>query len=145
MSIPFTIPATADPGFSLEEMKAFVGKHFDDFVNKKISKVALENFSEDFLDHDEASGTVVGPMAAKIMMEAAYRRWPDLHVTVEDTIAEGDKVMVRNVWRATDHETGKKISFKGFVLWRFANRKIVERWATITPPAEEVISGDYPI
>jgi predicted ester cyclase len=57
-----------------------------------------------------------------------------LHVTVEDILAEGDKVMVRNVWQATDSATGQKIEFHGFVLWRFANQKIVERWATITPP-----------
>jgi predicted ester cyclase len=44
--------------------------------------------------------------------------------------------MVRNTWRATDATTGKKIEFHGFVLWRFAGRKIVERWATITEPRE---------
>jgi hypothetical protein len=33
----------------------------------------------------------------------------------------------------TDKGSGKKIEFHGFVLWRFENRKIVERWATITP------------
>jgi predicted ester cyclase len=44
--------------------------------------------------------------------------------------------MVRNVWRGTDSSTGKKVEFKGFVLWRLADGKIVERWATITPPKE---------
>lgn len=130
------IPANADPGLSLEEMKAFVKRHFDDFVNRQRSDVALENFSEDFLDHDEPGGAAVGPVAARTMMEHAYQRWPDLHVEVVDILAEGDKVMVRNVWTATDKSSGKKIQFGGFVLWRFANRKIVERWATLTPPAE---------
>ena len=68
------------------------------------------------------------------MMEAAYKRWPDLKVTVEDVLAEGDKVVVRNSWTATETASGQKIEFHGFVLWRFANKKIVERWATITPP-----------
>jgi predicted ester cyclase len=57
-----------------------------------------------------------------------------LHVTVEDILAEGDKVMVRNSWTATEADTGQKSEFHGFVLWRFANKKIVERWATITSP-----------
>lgn len=118
-------------------MKAFVRQHFEDFVNRKQSQVALDNFSEDFVDHDEPSGEAVGPLAAKEMMEAVYQRWPDLHVTVEDCIAEGDKVMVRNTWRGTESSTGQKIEFHGFVLWRFADRKIVERWATITPPRIE--------
>jgi predicted ester cyclase len=128
------IPAQADPGMSLEEMKTFVRNHFEDFVNRKKSEVALQNLSEDFLDHDEPGGVAIGAQAAKTMMEGAYRKWPDLHVTVEDILAEGDKVMVRNIWRATDKAIGQKIEFQGFVLWRFANRKIVERWATITPP-----------
>jgi predicted ester cyclase len=136
MKNPLPVPQKADPGLTLEEMKAFVRRHFDDFVNKKQSDVALRNFSEDFLDHDEAGGAVVGPLAAKTMMEGAYRHWPDLHVSVEDILAEGDKVMVRNVWTATDRASGKRIQFKGFVLWRFAGGRIVERWATLTPPEE---------
>jgi predicted ester cyclase len=130
----FTIPAKAEPGLSLEEMKQFVRNHFDDFVNRKKPEVALTNFSTDFLDHDEPTGVEVGPDAAKKMMEAAYQRWPDLKVTVEDILAEGDKVVVRNSWTATEAATGQGIEFHGFVLWRFANKKIVERWATITPP-----------
>lgn len=136
MNKTLPVPATADPGFNLEEMKTFVRNHFDDFVNRKRSDVALKNFSDDFLDHDEPGGAVVGPLAAKTMMEHAYQIWPDLHVEVEDVLAEGDKVMVRNVWTATEKSGGKKIQFRGFVLWRFANRKIVERWATLTPPQE---------
>ena len=136
MKQPLPVPAKADPGFTLEEMKNFVRQHFNDFVNRKLSDVALKNFSEDFLDHDEPGGAVVGPLAARTMMEHAYQRWPDLHVEVVDILAEGDKVMVRNVWTATEKSTGKRIQFGGFVLWRFANRKIVERWATLTPPGE---------
>ena len=128
------VPATADPGLSLEEMKTFVRNHFEDFVNRKNSEVALKDFSEGFLDHDEPGSVVVGAQAAKTMMEGAYQKWPDIHVAVEDILAEGDKVMVRNVWHATDKTTGRPIEFHGFVLWRFANKKIVERWATITPP-----------
>jgi len=115
-------------------MKQFVLNHFEDFVNRKKSEVALRNFSDDFLDHDEPTGEEIGPTAARKMMEAAYGRWPDLHVTVEDILAEGDKVMVRNSWTATEAATGQRIEFHGFVLWRFAHGKIVERWATITPP-----------
>ena len=121
-------------GLSLAEMKEFVRNHFEDFVNKKKSEVALLNFSSDFLDHDEPGGAAIGPEAAKSMMEYAYQRWPDLQVHVEDIIAEGDKVMVRNSWTATEASTGQRIEFHGFVLWRFSNKKIVERWATITPP-----------
>lgn len=128
------IPAKAAPGMTLQEMKQFVRKHFEEFVNQKKSEVALRNFSADFLDHDEPTGVEMGPEAAKKMMEAAYKRWPDLKVTVQDILAEGDRVVVRNSWTGTEVITGRKIEFHGFVMWRFANRKIVERWATIPPP-----------
>lgn len=130
----YRAPPEGDPGFTLDEMKQFVAKHFDEFVNRKNPDVARENFSADFLDHDEPSGPQVGAEAAITMMKAAYQRWPDLYVTIEDMLAERDKVMVRNTWYATDAATGQKIEFHGFVLWRFANRKIVERWATLTAP-----------
>jgi predicted ester cyclase len=131
----FQVPAKADPGFSPKEMKEFVRNHFEDFVNRKKSEVAIVNFSGDFLDHDEPTGVEVGPESARKMMEAAYKRWPDLQVRVQDIFAEDDKVVVRNSWTATEAATGQKIEFHWFVLWRFANKKIVERWATITAPA----------
>ena len=72
MSVP--VPAKADPGLTLEGMKAFVRKHFEDFVNRKLSNVALHNFSEDIRDHDEPDGPKVGPIAIKAMMEEVYLR-----------------------------------------------------------------------
>jgi predicted ester cyclase len=129
-------PQNEHPGLSPEEMKAFVRRHFEDFVNLKKSTVALQNFSQDFLDHDGPAGPLVGPEAARQMMEGAYRKWPDLHVEVLDAICEGDKVIVRNRWTGTDAASGTKSEFHGFVLWRFANGKIVERWATLSDPVE---------
>jgi predicted ester cyclase len=129
-------PKNEHPGLSPEEMKTFVRRHFEDFVNLKKSSVALQNFSQDFLDHDGPAGPVAGPEAARQMMEGAYRKWPDLHVEVLDAICEGDKVMVRNQWTGTDAISGKKCEFHGFVLWRFADGKIVERWATLSEPEE---------
>jgi len=67
-------------------------------------------------------------------MLAMYKAMPDLHVTIEDMIAEGDKVVCRNIWRWTDPSSGKKMQFHGFVLWRFGGDRIAERWATVTPP-----------
>lgn len=40
------------------------------------------------------------------MMEYAYKRWSDLRVQVEDILADGDKVMVRNSWTAAEGSTG---------------------------------------
>ena len=67
-------------------------------------------------------------------MAAAFKRFPDIHVTIEDMVAEGDKVVVRNRWTATDSQSGQKIEFRGIVIWRIEKRKIVERWAYLQKP-----------
>ncbi len=90
----------------------------------------------DFLDHDGPGGRPIGIEGDEKMMEAMYTIFPDLHVTIEEMIAENDRVVCRNTWRATDAATGKKIEFHGFVLWRFQGDKIAERWATVTSPQE---------
>jgi predicted ester cyclase len=55
-------------------------------------------------------------------------------VNIEDMIAEDDRVVVRNHWTATDSQNGRKLEFRGIVIWRIANRKIVERWAYLEAP-----------
>jgi len=116
-----------------EYNKAFIIHHFEEFVNNKNSEIAFINFSDDFLDHDEVGGPVTGPLKAKEMMDGMYKIMPNLHVSIEDIIAENDKVMVRNIWTGTNKK-GAKIQFKGFVLWKLKDGKIIERWATVTPP-----------
>ena len=113
--------------------KQFIINHFEEFVNKKNAAVALKIMTTDFIDHDEAGGEAIGAEAAMQMMEKMYKYIPDLHVSVEDIIAEEDKVMVRNIWTGTTPD-GKKVQFKGFVLWRMQGKQIAERWATITQP-----------
>lgn len=135
------VPPRAAPGLSPEAMKDFVRRHFEDFVNRKDSDAALRNFTPDFLDHDEPYGPSNGNEIAKAMIEGIYKRWPDLQVTVEDAIAEGDMVIVRNRWSFTDPASGAAMEFHGFVQWRFADGKICERWATITAPARSADEG----
>ena len=67
-------------------------------------------------------------------MGGALKRFPDMHVTVEDVIAEGDKVVVRNTWQGTDRDSGKKLRFGGIVIWRVAEGKLAERWAYLENP-----------
>jgi predicted ester cyclase len=121
-----------------EQMKQFVGKHFEDFVNKRNAAVMRKNMTPDFYDHDGPGGKPTGAEGDEQMMMAMYKTMPDLHLTIEDMIAEGDKVMCRNVWRWTDPESGNKMQFHGFVLWRLEGSRIAGRWATVTPPAREI-------
>jgi predicted ester cyclase len=118
------------------QMKQFVYAHFDEFVNKRKASIIHKNMTVDFYDHDGPGGQPCGIDGDEAFMLGLYETLPDLHLTIEDMIAEGDKVMCRNIWRWTDAASGKKMQFRGFVLWRFEADKIAERWATVTPPAE---------
>jgi predicted ester cyclase len=122
---------------SPEAMKQFVRAHFEEFVNKRNAAVIHKNMTTDFYDHDGPDGKPADVAGDEQMMLAMYKAMPDLHLTVEETIAEGDMVVCRNVWRWTDISSGKKMEFHGFVLWRFNGDRIAERWATVTKPAPD--------
>lgn len=121
---------------SLEQMKQRVNEHFEDFVNQRNAGVIRKNMTPDFYDHDGPGGKPAGIEGDERMMIGMYKAMPDLHLTIEDLIAEGDKVVCRNIWRWTDSASGKAMQFHGFVLWRFEGDQIAERWATVTTPAE---------
>jgi predicted ester cyclase len=120
-----------------DEMKAKVQSHFEDFVNNRKPEVIRTNMTADFYDHDGPGEEPTDVSGDEQMMRQMYAAMPDLHLTIEDLIAEGDKVVCKNHWRWTDPSSGKKMGFHGFVLWRFDGDQIGERWATVTKPGED--------
>lgn len=117
-----------------EAMKAFVSQHFEDFVNHKKAEVIRHNMTPDFYDHDGPEGKAAGIAEDEQRMRRMYSFMPDLYVTIEDMVAEGDRVVCRNSWRWTDAKSGVLMEFHGFVQWRFEGNQIAERWATVTTP-----------
>ena len=67
------------------------------------------------------------------MLRSAF---PDLKATIEDTIAEGDKVVIRMTWRGTHTggefmgipATGKSVSIGVIDIIRISGGKAVEHW-----------------
>jgi steroid delta-isomerase-like uncharacterized protein len=81
---------------------------------------------------------VTGPRALKEVFARLHRAYPDLHVTVEDLIAEGDRVLSRNSVTGTHRgeymgiqPTGKSVSYNEMFLLRFRNGRIAETWAVV--------------
>ena len=126
----------AKTGMTHHEAREFIRNHFEEFVNKKNIEIGNINFAPEFVDHgaDVPPGMPPGPAGAIAYVGGALKRFPDLQVTIEDMIAEDDRVVVRNHWTATDSQNGKKLEFRGIVIWRIANRRILERWAYLEPP-----------
>src|SRR5713226_4333473 len=123
-------------GMTLPELKEFIRNHFEEFVNRKNLRIGEVNFAPGFVDHgaDVPAGLPPGPAGAIEYVGAALKKVPDLRVTIEDMIAEDDKVAVRNHWTGTDAASKQRLEFSGIVIWRIANRQIVERWAYLESP-----------
>ena len=122
-----------EPATEQDRNRRLVARHFDDFVNRRDLAAIDRNMTEDFLDHDGPQGVSAGREDDKAMMARMHARFPDLNIALHDLLAEGDKVLVRASWTGTDAASGQRMANRGFVLWRLAGGKIVERWATVTP------------
>jgi predicted ester cyclase len=122
---------------SAEENKAIIRRFVEDVWNQANLAAAEELLAADAL---APGGRVVGPQAVRdATIRNAVAR-PDLHYTIEDLIAEGDRVVVRWTGRGThrgawDHPvfghlapTGNVVTSTGVNIFRLAGGKIVERW-----------------
>lgn len=80
-----------------------------------------------------------GPVSREVMLQGASvfsAAFSDSHYTVEDQIAEGDKVATRTTWRAIHSAgdfqgvppTGKRVAASAISIERIQDGKIVERW-----------------
>ncbi len=102
-----------------EENKAIARRYLDELWNKKNTGIWDELSS---FDH-QAGGTVI------------RTAFPDIKMTFDDQIAEGDKVMTRYTLRGTHKgeyagvpPTNKQVTYTGMWIYRIEGGKIVERW-----------------
>jgi predicted ester cyclase len=81
---------------------------------------------------------VTGAQALKEVFMRLHHAYPDLHVASEDLIAEGDKVVSRNVVTGTHKgeylgiaPTGKSVTYNEIFIFRFVNGRIAETWGVV--------------
>jgi len=86
----------------------------------------------EYVDH---SNQIKGVEALKQLMKVGKPAFPDWHETIEDIIAEGDKVWVLLTYTATHTgefrglaPTGNKMTGKAVDIHRIVNGKVVEYW-----------------
>jgi steroid delta-isomerase-like uncharacterized protein len=83
-------------------------------------------------------GEATGAQALKGVWTMLLRAFPDLHLTVEDLIAEGDKVVGRTTVTGTHQgeymgvpPTGKPVTYNEIFIFRFVNGRIAETWGVV--------------
>jgi steroid delta-isomerase-like uncharacterized protein len=120
-----------------EESKALVRRQEEELFGRGNLDVADEIYAPDYVGHDPSNPEDVRGLQAAKRAAADYRRaFPDLRVTVEDLIAEGDKVAARLRVRGTHlgdlngiAPTGRRVDFTGIVMSRVEGGRIAEDWA----------------
>jgi predicted SnoaL-like aldol condensation-catalyzing enzyme len=127
---------------SQEENKAMVRDFFEEVWNKGNLDHLNEVYSPDFKLHalwqnTSAGGAIEasGIEPAKQVIGGWLAGFPDMHVTVDDQVAEGDKVGSRHSSHGTHTNafmgmppTGKEATITGMTLTRIENGKMVEAW-----------------
>lgn len=121
----------------IENNKALVRAHLGAIWAGDDSAIRAQ-LAADFVDHAAPPGAPRG-IAGVIEMAAGMRAtFPDMRVTIEQSVAEGDRVATYATWRGTQKApflgvaaSHKTITFTGMVFWRIGSGKIVERWATL--------------
>ena len=135
--------------------KAAFGR-FHDAVNSGdldvIAKVIDEVLEPGAVLHVPAPPGVTGSAALKHVWQVLLRAFPDLHVAVEDVIAEGDKVVARNTVTGTHRgeyrgvpPTGRPVRYDEIFILRFADGKVAEIWGVVDLAAQLRQLGMIPV
>lgn len=109
----------------------------DEAWNHGKLEVAKQVFAPNCVEYGITDGLaeITGIEAQKSKIRALRTAFPDLHLTIEDTISEGEKVMVRWIAGGTHKgewmglaPTGKYVTWGGVSVFRFVDGKIQELW-----------------
>jgi predicted ester cyclase len=127
-----------------EATKELVRRHFEEIWNRKDLAAADELMAQDYREHAIASfgqvepGSDNGPAAMRETAQWLLAQFPDLQMTIEAMVAEGDTVAVRVLSEGTNlgplngvvPPTGKRFAARQSHWFRVENGKLAEHWAT---------------
>ncbi len=123
----------AEPNHKAQNL-ALVSRIWNEIWNKGALDVSDEVFTQDYLGHLPIM-TVHGPEEFKNMVRVYLAAFPDVHLSVEDAFAIGDRVTVRWISRGTHRgpmmgipPSMKKIEVMGISIFRMENGKVAEEW-----------------
>jgi steroid delta-isomerase-like uncharacterized protein len=103
-----------------------------------ISKTVDELFAPNALMGLPLPIEATGAHFVKEVFARLLGAYPDLHITIEDLIEEGDKVVMRNTVTGTHLSeymgvppTGKSVTYNEIFIARFAGGRIAESWGVV--------------
>lgn len=115
--------------------KELVRIFYDRLWNQWECQLADELLADDILFRGSLGLTRIGRAGFLEYVEIIRTAFPDFHNTIEDLIAEGDKVVARLTYRGTHQgelfgqpPTGRKIEYAGVAIFTIKAGKIAEVW-----------------
>jgi steroid delta-isomerase-like uncharacterized protein len=120
------------------ENKAMANRFIEEVLNKGNLSVIDQFATPNLIDHQTPPGMPAGRDGIRAFISGFRSAFPDLHYTILDTIAEGDKVVQRSTARGTMKgdfmnmpASGKSAQWEEIHITRFADGKAVEHWAVV--------------
>jgi steroid delta-isomerase-like uncharacterized protein len=121
---------------STEQNKAFVRQMVEEVFNQGNVSQIDEFMAPNFVEHEELPPGIPrdreGVSHLTSMLHSAF---PDFKATIDDIVAEGEKVVIRQTWSGSHKgefmgipPTGKSVSFGVIDILRIADGKCVEHW-----------------
>ena len=118
-----------------EENKALLRREIEEVWNKHNPDAVDEFFAPDLVNHSAPPGMPNDREGVKAGLGMFLGAFPDVKVTADFMLAEGDKVAMHFAMRATHTgewlgipATGKRINMTGIVIVRIAGGRIAELW-----------------
>jgi predicted ester cyclase len=112
--------------------KTLVQQFFDEVINQRNLAALGQFISPNAINHTVPAGL---PQEPSQFLGLHLGAFPDMRATVEDLLADGDKVIARVSYQGTHQgaimgipPTGKQINVMGINIFRIANGKFVEHW-----------------
>jgi predicted ester cyclase len=135
----------SEKGAAMSEVnEELVRRHFEEVFNRQNFAVCDEIVAEDYIEHavapfgQSAPGRVNGPQTARQTVGWLLAQFPDMRMTIEAMVSEGDTVAVRVLSEGTNlgplngvvPPTGRAFTARQSHWYRVADGKLAEHWAT---------------
>lgn len=134
LAITFLAPSILQ-GQTLSENKEIILRSEAELWSKGNLQVADELYSPEFVCHFIDGIEWKGPKGIKDAVSSHRRSFPDWHESVDDIVAEGDRVVIRITSTGTQlgefagiAPTGRKIRIDEIHIFRLVAGKVVEQW-----------------
>lgn len=125
---------------AIETNKALIRRIFEDVIPAGDRTAMRDLFDPGWTDHDPLPGQPAGLAGAEYVVATMHTAHPDLRFSIDDLIAEGDRVVIRWTLRGTNTgpmlgrpATGEPVELAAVVIFRVADGRIAERWAGWKP------------